>query len=190
MGRRERAASMAQFGAQLAVAAHRPRSHRTPRVSTRMTPYSSRAAASDTLPSTTSRSTSSGSRSSGSPQPPPPVVTTRTTCPGEHRLAVDQAAEVARRALDVDRHAERLAGLAAVDAVAAEPHPVGGDDGAAIDQRAVVLLVAEPAAPLAGAAGIDAQRKLLDQQRKARLGELGRLVAESGTMWMASLPSA
>ena len=45
----------------------------------------------------------SASRSSGSPQPPPPVVTTRTIWPAKHRLAVDQAAEVARRALGVDR---------------------------------------------------------------------------------------
>src|SRR5215471_13438599 len=82
---------------------------------------------------------------------------------GQDRLAVDQAAEVARRAFEVDRDAERASGGSAVDAVAAEPHPVGGDDGAAIHQRAVVLLVSEPAPPLADAAGIRAQRELLDQ---------------------------
>ena len=72
----------------------------------------------------------------------------------EHRLAIDQPAEIAWRALHIDRDAEWLAGLSPVDAVASEPHPVGGDDGAAIDQRAVMFFVAEPAAPLAGAAGI------------------------------------
>src|SRR5215472_15125029 len=92
-------------------------------------------------------------------------------------LAVDQATEIARRPFEVDRDAERPSGPSTVDAVAAEPHPVGGDDGAAIHQRAVVLLVPEAAPPLAGAAGIRAQRELLDQQRKPRLGELGRLIA-------------
>ena len=38
------------------------------------TPYSRRAAATDTSPSRTSRSTACGSRSNGSPQPPPPDV--------------------------------------------------------------------------------------------------------------------
>src|SRR5262249_16750807 len=96
---------------------------------------------------------------------------------GQDGLAVDQATEVARRPFEIDRDAERPSGPSAVDAVAAKPHPVGGDDGAAIHQRAVVLLVSQPAPPLAGAAGIRAQRELLDQQRKPRLGELGRLIA-------------
>ena len=109
--------------------------------------------------------------------------------PGPHRFAVDQAAEIVG-GRGVDGHAERRPGLAAVEAVAAEPHAVGGDDGAAIDQRAVMLVVAEPAAAFAGAAGIGAQRELLNQQREARLGELGRLVPRVRTMWMASLPSA
>src|SRR5260370_11469712 len=91
----------------------------------------------------------------------------------EHRLAVDQAAELARRAFKVDRDAERSSGRSAVDAVAAEPHPVGGDDGAAIHQRALVPLVSQPAPPRAGATGVRAQRELLDQQRKTRLAEPG-----------------
>src|SRR5262245_23377647 len=73
-----------------------------------------------------------------------------------HRLAIHQAAELAWRALRVDTDAERLARCAAVDAVAAEPHAVGGHDRAAVDQRAVVLVVAEPAAALAGTAGVRA----------------------------------
>src|SRR6202043_4210186 len=77
----------------------------------------------------------------------------------------------------IDGDAERLAGLAPVQAVTAEPYPVRGDDGAAIDQRAIVLFVALPAAAQTGASGIGAQRKLLDQQRKSRLGELRRLIA-------------
>src|SRR5580704_3212575 len=57
---------------------------------------------------------------------------------GQHRFAVDQAAEVARRPLDIDRDAERQPGFAAVDAVTAEPDPVSGDDGSAIDQCAIM----------------------------------------------------
>src|SRR6185369_2898505 len=67
---------------------------------------------------------------------------------GEHRLAVDEAAEIARRTFDVDRHAEREPRLAAIDAIAAEPHAIGSDDGAAVHQRAVMLLVAEAPAAL------------------------------------------
>src|SRR3954471_18137131 len=96
---------------------------------------------------------------------------------GQHGFAIDEPAEVARRTFDIDRHAEWKPGLAAVHTVAAEPHAIGRDDGAAVNQRAVMLFVAEPAAPLAGAARIRAQRELLDQQRKSRLGEFGRLVA-------------
>src|SRR4029077_9073634 len=96
---------------------------------------------------------------------------------GQHRFAIDQPAEVARRTFDIDRQAERKPSLAAVHAVAAEPHAIGRDDGPAVHQRAVMLFVAEPAAPRAGAAGIRAQRELLDQQRKSRLGEFGRLIA-------------
>ena len=59
-------------------AQHRSQVPQGSQLSTSATPYSSRAAAGDTLPSMTSRATSSGSRSIGSPQPPPPVVTTRT----------------------------------------------------------------------------------------------------------------
>src|SRR6266545_3621874 len=88
-----------------------------------------------------------------------------------HRLAVDEAAEIPRSAFDIDRHAERLARLSAVDPVAAEPHAIGGNDGAAVDQCPVVLLIAEAAAPAAGAAGIRAQGNLLHPQREPRLGE-------------------
>src|ERR1700733_11068803 len=98
----------------------------------------------------------------------------------EYRLAVDEATQVVRHARGVDGDAERRAGLPAIEAIAAEPNAVGGDDGAAIDQRAIMLVVAEPAAALAGAAGIGAQRELLDQERKARLGEFGRLIARVG----------
>ena len=75
---------------------------------------------------------------------------------GQHRFAIDKAAEIARLTLDVDGDAKWQAGLSAIDAVAAEPHAIGGDDGAAIDQRAVMLLVAKSATALAGAAGIGA----------------------------------
>src|SRR5258707_8740754 len=67
----------------------------------------------------------------------------------EHRLAVDQAAELARRAFEVDRDAEPPPGCSALDAVAAEPHPVGGDGGAGIHPRAVGLLGSPPPPPLA-----------------------------------------
>src|SRR5262249_59618417 len=46
-----------------------------------------------------------------------------------------------------------------------------------VPEGGVVLLVSPPAPPLAGAAGIRAQRELLDQQRKPRLRELGGLIA-------------
>ena len=83
-------------------------------------------------------------------------------------VADGNAAEYFQAFFDVHRDAERLSRLAAVDAIAAEADAVGGDDGVAVDQRAVVLLVAQPAAPFAGAAGIGAQRELLDQQAVAR----------------------
>jgi hypothetical protein len=40
-----------------------------------------------------------------------------------------------------------------------------------------VLLVAQPAAELAGTAGVDGQAQPLDQERESRLGELGGQVA-------------
>src|SRR5262249_56031714 len=91
--------------------------------------------------------------------------------------AVARPAGSAAGALGAGGEAARSPARPAVAAVAPEPPPVGGDDGAAIHQRAVVLLVSQPAPPLADAAGIRAQRELLDQQRKPRLGELGRLIA-------------
>src|SRR5271155_4366436 len=36
---------------------------------------------------------------------------------GQHRLAVDQAAKIARRALEIDGHGKRQPGLATVDAI-------------------------------------------------------------------------
>ena len=61
---------------------------------------------------------------------------------GQHRLAIDQAAEIAGVAFNVDCDAERQPGFAAVDPIAAEPDPIRSDDGAAIDQGAIMLLVA------------------------------------------------
>src|SRR5262249_11193874 len=143
----------------------------------------------DTRPSVTSRATSSGSRSSGSPQPPPPVVTTRTTCPARtgspstrpprsraapsRSTATQNGLPAAPPLTPQQPSPPRSAGAVG----AAEPPGVGGEDGAALPQRAVVLRVPEAAPPLSGAAGIRAQRELLDQERKPRLGELGRLIA-------------
>jgi hypothetical protein len=70
----------------------------------------------------------------------------------QHRLAVDQAAELACGAFGIDGDTERQTGLAAIEAVTAEPHPVRGHDGTAIDQRAVVLFIALAAAAESGAA--------------------------------------
>ena len=100
--------------------------------------------------------------------------------PRLHRLAVDESAEPLRRAVEVDGNAERLAGLAAGDAVAAEPHAVGGHDRVAIDEHAVVLVVPEPAAALPRAARVGAQAEPLDDDREAILGELRRLVPRVG----------
>src|SRR5262249_14180168 len=95
---------------------------------------------------------------------------------GQDGLAVDQAAEGARAAprpagarpppCGVRGAATGPPRAPPVTPDAPDPHRAGGDDGAAIPQRAVVLLVSDPAPPLAGAAGIRAQRELLDQQRK------------------------
>ena len=63
------------------------------------------------------------------------------------------------------------------DARAIISDAVGGDDGVAVDQRAIFLLIAEPAAPLPGAAGIGAQRELLHDEGKLGLGEFRRLIA-------------
>jgi len=76
--------------------------------------------------------------------------------------------------------AERRTCLAAVYAIAAEPDAISGDDGAAIDQRSIVFLITEPTAPLACPTGVGPQRQFLDQQWKACLRELGRLIAGIG----------
>src|SRR5262249_56250878 len=105
-----------------------------------------------------------GAAGGGGPRPPAaPAGPPAPPLPRQHRLAIDEAAEVARSAFEISRDAKGLSGDPAVDAIAAEPHPVGGDNGAAIHQRAVVLFVAKAAPPLAGAAGVRPQRQLLDQ---------------------------
>ena len=67
-------------------------------------------------------------------------------------LAVDQTPEPSLvGTARIYRHQKWLAGMAAIDTVAAELDAIGRDDGVTIDQRAIMLVVPKSAAPLSGA---------------------------------------
>ena len=94
-----------------------------------------------------------------------------------HRLAVNEAAEIARRAFYIHGHTERPARFASVEPITAEPHPIGGHDRAAVDQRTIMFFIAQAAAPPASPSRVRAQCKPLHQQGETGFCEFCRLVA-------------
>ena len=77
----------------------------------------------------------------------------------------------------IDGDPKWLAGASAFEPPTAQNRAIGHRQEHAVLQHADFLAVAQPATPFARPARIRGEAKRLDQQRKARLGELGRLIA-------------